>query len=52
MGRARFAVGDVVYLFMSDERCVRFKLVVAAENCKVAPKVAGLSRYPVTQLQQ
>ena len=34
MGRARFAIGDVVYLFMSDERCVRFKLIVTAENCK------------------
>ena len=34
MGRARFAIGDVVYLFMSDERCVRFKMVVTAENCK------------------
>ena len=33
-GRARFSIGDVVYLFMSDERCVRFKMVVAAENCK------------------
>lgn len=28
MGRARFAIGDVVYLFMSDERCVRFKMIV------------------------
>ena len=34
MGRARFSIGDVVYLFMSDERCVRFKMVVIAENCK------------------
>jgi hypothetical protein len=34
MGRARFAIGDVVYLFMSDERCVRFKMLVTAENCK------------------
>lgn len=34
MGRARFAIGDVVYLFMSDERKVRFKLLVTAENCK------------------
>ena len=34
MGRARLAMGDVVYLFMFDERCVRFKLVVAEENCK------------------
>ena len=32
MGRARFAIGDVVYLFMSDERRVRFKMVVTAEN--------------------
>lgn len=34
MGNARFAIGDVVYLFMSDERRVRFKMVVTAENCK------------------
>lgn len=34
MGRSRFAVGDVVYLFMSDERRVRFKLTVVAENCQ------------------
>lgn len=34
MGRARFAIGDVVYLFMSNERCIRFKLIVTAENCK------------------
>lgn len=27
-------IGDVVYLFMSDERCIRFKMVVTAENCK------------------
>ena len=34
MGRVRFSIGDIVYLFMSDERCVRFKMVVTAENCK------------------
>ena len=34
MGRTRFSIGDVVYLFMSDERCIRFKMVVTAENCK------------------
>lgn len=34
MGRAHFAIGDIVYLFMSDERCVRFKMIVVAENCK------------------
>ena len=36
MGRAHFAIGDIVYLFMSDERCVRFKMIVVAENCKRA----------------
>jgi hypothetical protein len=30
--RVRFAVGDIVYLFMSDERCVRFKTIVTATN--------------------
>ena len=34
MGRARFSLGDIVYLFMSDERRVRFKMIVTAENCK------------------
>lgn len=34
MGTARFAIGDIVYLFMSDERKVRFKMVVTMENCK------------------
>ena len=24
MGRVRFSIGDIVYLFMSDERYVRF----------------------------
>lgn len=30
--RVRFNIGDVVYLFMSDERCVRFKTIVTAAN--------------------
>ena len=30
--RVRFAIGDIVYLFMSDERCVRFKPIVPAAN--------------------
>ena len=35
MGRNyHFAIGDIVYLFMSDERCVRFKMLVTAANCK------------------
>ena len=28
----RFAIGDIVYLFMSDERYIRFKTVVVAAN--------------------
>ena len=31
MDRACFAIGNIVYLFMSDERCIRFKMVVTAE---------------------
>ena len=34
MGRVRFSIGDIVYLFMSDERKVRFKMVVTVEKCK------------------
>lgn len=35
MGRQyHFNIGDIVFLFMSNERCVRFKTVVTAENCK------------------
>lgn len=30
----RFDIGDTVYLFMSDERKVRFKMIVIAKNCK------------------
>ena len=30
--RVRFAIGDIVYLFMSNERCVRFKTIVTAAN--------------------
>ena len=40
MGRARFSIGDIVYLFMSDERYVRFKMVVTAENCKREDQLA------------
>lgn len=34
MGRERFDIGDIVYLFMSDERKVRFKMIGVAENSK------------------
>ena len=46
MGRARFAIGDVVYLFMSDERCVRFKMVVTEENCRREDQVFWVEKAP------
>lgn len=46
MGRARFAIGDVVYLFMSDERCVRFKMVVTAENCNREDQAFWIENVP------
>lgn len=46
MGRARFSIGDIVYLFMSDERCVRFKMVVTAENCKREDKAFWVETPP------
>ena len=46
MGRARFAIGDVVYLFMSDERCIRFKMVVTAENCNREDQAYWLETPP------
>ena len=46
MGRARFSIGDIVYLFMSDERCVRFKMVVTAENCEREDKAFWVETPP------
>ena len=46
MGRARFAIGDVVYLFMSDERCVRFKMVVTEENCRREDQTFWVEKAP------
>ena len=34
MHRTKFSIGDIVYLYMSDERRIRFKTQVIAENCK------------------
>ena len=33
MHRTNFQIGDIVYLFMSDERKVSFKTVVVEEGC-------------------
>ena len=33
MNRTKFNIGDIVYLFMSDERRIRFKTVVVAKDC-------------------
>ena len=46
MGRARFAIGDIVYLFMSDERCVRFKMVVTAEHQERQDKDYWVEKAP------
>lgn len=40
MHRNRFSIGDIVYLFMSDERRVRFKTQVVEMDCD-----RGDSRY-------
>lgn len=34
MHRTNFSIGDEVYLFMSDERRIRFKTKVIADNCE------------------
>lgn len=46
MRRARFAIGDIVYLFMSDERYVRFKMIVTAENSKREDKEFWIEKAP------
>lgn len=33
MNQTKFNIGDIVYLFMSDERRIRFKTVVVDRNC-------------------
>lgn len=46
MGRARFAIGDVVYLFMSDNRRIRFKMVVTAENVEREDQAFWVEKAP------
>lgn len=46
MGRAHFAIGDIVYLFMSDERYIRFKMIVTAENCEREDKDFWVEKAP------
>ena len=33
MHRTHFNIGDIIYFFMSDERCIRFKGNVVKQNC-------------------
>ena len=33
MNRVNYNIGDIVYLFLSDERCVRFKTIVVDKDC-------------------
>ena len=46
MVRAHFAIGDVVYLFMSDERGIRFKMVVTAENVEREDQTFWVEKAP------
>lgn len=34
MNHVNFNIGDIVYLFLSDERCVRFKTIVVDKDCR------------------
>ena len=43
---ANFEVGDIVYLFMSNTRNVRFKTQVVADNCKREDSEYWLEQAP------
>lgn len=49
MHRTKFSIGDIVYLYMSDERRIRFKTQVVAENCK-REDLAYWKKAPTTHL--
>ena len=51
MGRARFAIGDIVYLFMSDERYVRFKMIVTTYKLELLAE-SNRSRLTESDLLQ
>ena len=49
MGRTfHFKVGDIVYLFMKDERKVRFQLKVIESIAKEKIRNFGLHKLPMT----
>ena len=50
MYRTNFAIGDEVYLFMSDERRIRFKTRVVADNCKRGDEAYRVDRKTSTHL--
>ena len=45
-GTTQFKVGDIVYLFMSNTRNVRFKTQVVADNCKREDSEYWLEQAP------
>ena len=47
MYRTNFSIGDIVYLFMSDERRVRFMTRVAKDNCEREDSKYEDSKYRV-----
>lgn len=50
MYRTNFSIGDEVYLFMSDERRIRFKTRVVADNCERGDEAYRVDRKNSTHL--
>lgn len=50
MYRTNFSIGDEVYLFMSDERRIRFKTKVVADNCVRGDDAYRVDRKTSTHL--
>ena len=44
-----FSVGDIIYLFVSNERRVMFQMEVIAENCLARINITGLLMLPMIE---
>lgn len=42
----RFSLGDIVYVYMSAEQSVRFKMIVTTENCERADSEYWMDKVP------
>ena len=47
--KSKFAEGDIVYLFMNDDRSVRFKLRVTKVNFQEKMEIIGMVMLRMTQ---